>query len=170
MSGVRVEVRIDGLGGLNAALARMAMLGERPRPIWEAIAQYGESSTRLRFKHQRGPDGARWKPSQRAQLSGGQTLVERARLLRSISSTADNSGAAWGTNVIYAAIHQFGGPIKAKAGGALRFRLPSGGYVTTKRVTMLARPFLGVNDEDGREMLALANDVIAQAARPRGEE
>ena len=165
---VLIEARADGLEGLQAGLARMAALGGNPRKIWDAIGQYGESSTRTRFKKQAGPDGQRWKPSRRAAQVGGQTLVLKAHLLRSISHRADNSGTSWGTNVIYAGIQQFGGTIKAKGGGALRFRLPGGGFVTVKKVTLPARPFVGVNADDGREMLALTNDAIDLAARNRG--
>lgn len=165
---VLIDARADGLEGLNAALARMVALGQRPRPIWEAIGQYGESSTRLRFKHQAGPDGRRWVPSIRARETGGQTLVLKARLLRSITHNADNRGTSWGTNVIYAAPHQFGAVIKARSAAALRFRLPGGGFVTVKKVTIPARPFVGVNAEDGREILALAHDAVDHVARNRG--
>lgn len=165
---VLIEASVVGLESLQVGLARMAALGQRPRPIWDAIGQYGESSTRLRFKNQAGPDGQRWKPSRRAQQSGGQTLVMKARLLRSITHRADNTGTSWGTNAIYAGIHQFGGTIKAKGGGALRFRTPGGSFVSVKKVTMPARPFIGVNAEDGREMLGVTNDAINLAARNRG--
>lgn len=168
MTGIVIESYSDGLEALDGALRRMAALGERPRPIWDAIGQYGESSTRLRFKNQAGPDRKRWVPSIRARLAGGQTLVQKARLLRSITHNSDNNGTSWGTNVIYAGTHQFGAVIKAKAAGALRFRIPGGGFVTVKKVIIPARPFIGVNAEDGREMLALANDAVDQAARNRG--
>lgn len=167
MSGVMIEARTDGLEALEGGLRRMAALGQRPRPIWDAIGQYGESSTRLRFKNQAGPDRKRWVPSIRARQAGGQTLVQKARLLRSITHSADNNGTSWGTNVIYAGVHQFGAVIKAKSAGALRFRMPGGGFVTVKQVTIPARPFLGVNAEDGREMLALANDAVDLAAKNR---
>lgn len=165
---VLIDARADGLEGLQAALGRMAALGGSPRPIWDAIGNYGENSTRLRFKNQAGPDGQRWKPSRRASLAGGQTLVMKARLLRSITHKADNSGASWGTNVIYAGVHQRGDTIKAKGGGALRFRLPGGNFVTVKQVKLPPRPFVGVNADDGREMLALTHDAIDLAARNRG--
>jgi phage virion morphogenesis protein len=169
MSGIVIEAYTNGLEALDGALARMAALGQRPRPIWEAIGQYGESSTRMRFKSQAGPDRKRWVPSIRAREVGGQTLVQKARLLRSIAHSSDNNGASWGTNVIYAGVHQFGAVIKAKSAGALRFRLPGGRFVTVKQVTIPARPYLGVNAEDGREMLAAANEAVDVAARnPRG--
>src|SRR3990167_2397360 len=121
MTGITVEAHTVGLESLEGALLRMANLGQRPRPIWDAIGQYGESSTRLRFKKQVDPDGKRWKPSIRAQQSGGQTLVAKARLLRSITHRADDRGTSWGTNVIYAGMMQDGGVIKPKAAAALRF-------------------------------------------------
>lgn len=162
---VKVEATVDGLGGLNAALQRMAALGQKPRPIFKAIANYGESSTRMRFRNQAGPDGARWKPSLRVQQSGGKTLVKSSMLLRSITSRADNSSAEWGTNRKYAAMMQEGGVIKAKNAAALRFRLPNGHFVTVKKVTIPARPFVGVNAEDGREILRLTTAAIDDAAQ-----
>lgn len=168
MTGIVITASNLEAWALDGGLRRMAALGQQPRPIWEAIGQYGESSTRLRFKNQAGPDRKRWVPSIRARQAGGQTLVQKARLLRSITHNADNSGTSWGTNVIYAGIHQFGGDIKAKGGGALRFKMPGGNFVTVKQVTIPARPFIGLNVDDGREMLALTNDAIDLAARNRG--
>lgn len=168
MTGIVITAHNLEAWALNGGLRRMAALGQQPRPIWEAIGQYGESSTRLRFKNQVGPDRKRWIPSIRAREVGGQTLVMKARLLRSITHVADNNGTSWGTNVIYAGTHQFGAVIKPKAAGALRFRMPGGNFVTVKKVTIPARPFIGLNMDDGQEMLALTNDVIDLAARNRG--
>ncbi|MDP3611124.1 MAG: phage virion morphogenesis protein [Rubrivivax sp.] len=167
-AGIIIESYANGLEALGGAFSRMAAQGQHPRPIWEALGQYGESSTRMRFKNQAGPDRKRWVPSIRARQLGGQTLVQKARLLRSMSHNADNNGASWGTNVIHAGVHQFGAVIKAKSAGALRFRMPGGGFVTVKQVTIPARPYLGVNAEDGREMLALAHDAVDLAARKGG--
>ena len=164
---VAVEAHIEGLAALGTALERMVNLGERPRPIWDAIGQYGESSTRLRFKNQTDPDKKRWIPSRRVSQGGGQTLVQKARLLRSISHNSTNTGTSWGTNVIYAGIHNFGGVIKAKGGGNLRFRI-GGRFVSVKAVTIPKRSFVGVNADDAREFLALANDAVDLAARNRG--
>ena len=162
---VAVEAHIEGLAALGTALERMVNLGERPRPIWDAIGQYGESSTRLRFKNQTDPDKKRWIPSRRVSQGGGQTLVQKARRLRSISHNSTNSGTSWGSNVKYAGIHNFGGVIKAKGGGSLRFRLPGGGFATVKAVTMPQRSFVGVNEDDAREMLNTATEVVYNAGR-----
>ncbi|MDZ7920755.1 phage virion morphogenesis protein [Rhodoferax sp.] len=165
-AGIAIDANIEGLAGVGDAFSRMVRLGYRPRPIWDAIGQYGESSTRLRFKNQRDPEGKRWVPSMRAQQFGpGRTLIRSARLLRNISYNADDRGTSWGSNVIYARIHNDGGEIKAKGGGALRFRLPSGAFVTVKKVTIPQRTFIGVNAEDAREMQQLAVEVLYNAAR-----
>ena len=196
MSGVLIEQTFDGNQALGAALQRLMALGSSPRPLWDAIAAYGETSTRLRFKSQAGPDGQAWKPSKRVLKHGGSTLQLKARLLRSITHRANNSGAEWGTNVIYGRIHQLGGKIdRAAFSSWLRLRTGKGGALlrqkdhanlsvfakkthkqaVTKRFTvgahsinMPARPYLGVNDADGREILALSQDLINLAAMNRG--
>ncbi len=140
------------------SLQRLLALGRNAAPVMRDIAALGESATRLRFRLQRGPDGQRWKPSLRAQISGGNTLTKDGHLSGSISANAGRDFAEWGVNRIYAAIHQFGGTIRAKSAGALKFSLPGGGFAVVKAVRMPARPFLGVNDDDRSDIL----DIIAR--------
>ena len=135
------------------AFQRMRAFGVAPLPALREIAALGEASTRLRFRLQRGPDGQRWKPSLRAQLTGGSTLTKDGHLSGSISSNANGDYAEWGVNRIYAAIHQLGGTIKAKAGGALKFFLPGGGFAVVKAVQMPARPYLGASEDDRADFL-----------------
>jgi phage gpG-like protein len=47
-----------------------------------------------------------------------------------------------GTKSDYGPIHEFGGVIKAKSGGYLKFKI-GGNFVQVKQVVMPARPFLG---------------------------
>jgi len=63
--------------------------------------------------------------------AGKKTLIDTGRLKNSITARAYSGRAVVGTNVIYAAIHQFGG----MAGRGRKVRIP-------------ARPFLMVQDED----------------------
>lgn len=195
-AGVVIQGTTTGMEPLQAALQRMKALGERPRAIWDAVGQYGESSTRARFKSQTGPDGQKWKPSKRVKKAGGQTLVLKAHLLRSLSYKATNAGAEWGSNRVYAAIHQFGGPINKLAfSSTLRLRTGKGGALLRQKdhahlavfakathkqavqrrytvgahtINMPARPYLGVNAADGVEILKIAEEAIALAAKNRG--
>ncbi len=169
---VTASAVVDGAVALQLGLARMRQLGESPRPIFDAIGQYGESSTRLRFKKGVGPDGARWKPSARVRAGGGQTLVQKGQhggLLGSITHRADDSSAEWGSNKVYAGIHQLGGEIRPRTAKSLRFQI-AGRWVSTQRVVMPARPYLGVNADDGREIQAVVVDVVqaAEAGRMGG--
>ena len=54
----------------------------------------------------------RWKPSKRAISGGGKTLIKTARLKNSITMDVFRNLLKVGTNVKYAAAHQFGAHIK----------------------------------------------------------
>jgi len=137
---------------IRAGLMNLIALGRDASPAMADIAALGENSTRMRFRSEIGPDGVRWKPSLRAQLAGGRTLTKDGHLAASISSGHGRDFAEWGVNRIYAEIQQFGGVIKAK-GGALRFRLANGAFVTVRQVRIPPRPYLGVSDDDGAGIL-----------------
>lgn len=147
---------------LHAGLRSLIALGRDAGPIMVDIAAIGESSTRMRFRTETGPDGQKWEPSLRARITGGRTLTKDGHLSGSISGRHGRDFAEWGVNRIYAAIHQFGGEIRAK-GGSLRFRLANGGFATVQKVTMRARPFLGISDDDRDDIL----DVIQARIQAR---
>jgi HK97 gp10 family phage protein len=76
-------------------------------------------------------------------------LVRRrsGTLSRSIHNEVAESGPRRavihiGTDLIYAAIHEFGGTIKPKRGKFLRFKNQAGEYVFTKQVTIRAHPYM----------------------------
>lgn len=140
---------------VRAALGAFLQLAQNPEPIMRGIATIGESSTRERFVTETGPDGARWKPSLRAQLTGGKTLTMDGHLGDSVSSRNDARSAEWGVNRIYGAVHQFGGTIRAKTAKGLRFRSARGDFITKMSVTIPARPYLGVSQGDEADILDL---------------
>lgn len=163
MSGVAFQVSYDD-SELRSALMGMIALGENPAPVMRDLAAYGEASTRERFHTETGPDGKPWKKSLRAMLTGGKTLTKSGHLGDSMTSDSGRAWAAWGSNMIYARIHQLGGVIKAKiAGGMLRFRLANGAFVSVAQITMPKREYLGVNADDEAEMFALVRRRILGA-------
>lgn len=162
MSGeFRIEVTD---ASLLAALRRLAGAMADPSPIMTDIAALGESSTRLRFRTQTGPDGKPWQPSLRAQITGGRTLTQDGHLAASISARSGRDWAEWGANRIYAAIHQFGGTIRARNAKALRFALAGGGFATVQSVKIPARPFLGLSTDDVADIVHLIETRLAAAA------
>ncbi len=159
---VEIEIRNEEL---LAAFRRLEATARDMKPAMERIGRYLEASTRLRFRDQTGPDGERWPPSRRAIEQGGRTLVDTGTLRSSITYDAGRDRVEIGTNVPYAPVHQFGATITPKRARYLKFRTPDGGFVQTTRVTVPARPFLGIDDRDEHRILEILEDAIAEAAR-----
>jgi len=156
MAGARVDVRFDE-GTLRQAFEALQRAGaDLRRPLTE-IGEYLVSQTTERFREGRGPDGEPWPQSRRAAeqtkvrdgvLVSGKTLVNFGHLRDSITYRAGPSSVEIGSNLVYAAIHQFGG----RAGRG-------------KRLTLPARPFLGINQEDEQEIGRILTDHLAEALR-----
>ncbi len=145
-AGVRIDLTVDDRE-IRASLDRLLKRLADPLPVLEEIGQGLITSTIDRFERERGPDKVSWKKSARAKKQGGQTLTDTGRLRASITGNVRSDGIEIGTNVVYAAIHQFGG----EAGPRKR------------RVTLPARPYLGVDDEDRRMILRVVQRAIERA-------
>jgi phage virion morphogenesis protein len=157
MTGARIEVTgvepaLEELGGIAGRL-------DDPTPLWDAIGASLAVSTQMRFERGEGPDGSPWPPSIRALATGGKTLIDSARLVQSITHNAFASGVEVGTNMLYAAVHQFGAVIRPVVAAALRFKVGKQ-WVTKQEVRIPARPYLGLDDDDQVEILAIARDWI----------
>jgi phage virion morphogenesis protein len=182
MAGAALEVRIDDTQ-LRAMLERAANIGGADvlHAAWDAIGEAMVSKTMRRFDEQHGPDGAPWLPSKAAKKEGRKTLIKTGNLRNRFTHNVlpGNAGVEWGTNVVYAAIHQFGGTIQRgarqqtihrridKRTGELsskfvkksKSNFASVHAVAAHAITMPARPFLGIDGEDIKEaegMLTLA--------------
>lgn len=150
-----MSVIINGVNELQRELRRLST-GQLER-IGKPVAEGLLSSTIQRFQEQKDPAGQPWKPLAPATISkrlGGKKaftkkgqmrksalrrvatmkiLIDRAQLMKSIHWRVKGGQIALGTNLIYARIHQYGGP--AGRGG---------------KVNIDPRPFLGVSAEDQR--------------------
>lgn len=166
--GIRIEVDDRELRLFIAAAQDLA---GHLAPLMAELGAHVESTSKLRFRTGKGPDGTPWQPSIRALREGGRTLRDRGNLRDSIAAQSDATkaeiGPSGGPAAVYGAIHQFGGTIRAKAAPYLMFRVPGGGFVRTKEVTMPARPYMGVDDADLTALRAITVDYLA-AALPRG--
>lgn len=143
--------------------AAAAARGQDMRPALRSMGQAGVAQTKKRFITKRAPDGSAWKRTDKP-LSKGTTMDQDGYLKRSIAAQQPSQTAVeWGSNRIYAAMRQLGGIIRARAGGALRFRVGgNGAWVMVKEVRQHARPYLGVNDQDMAEFGAIGLRHIAE--------
>lgn len=159
-------IRLDG--DVSALLRRLRAYSEIDRRGLNAtLAQTARESTLERFRQGRDPEGRRWKTSIRAAASGGRTLIDTAQLRNSIKAHSDEKGFAVGTNVKYAGTHQFGDSnrtIRAKTRKGLRFQV-GGRWVTKKqvKVSIPARPYLGLSSEDMEEIKATVQEFIERS-------
>lgn len=163
MTGVREGVTLQGVIRTQAVLNDLLDRTGDLSPLMARIGAYGEESTVHRFETQKGPDGQTWEKSARAKATGGQTLVDTGRLRGSITWNAGRDSAEWGTNVLYAGVHQDGATISAKGDGRLGFFIPGLGFRSPREVVISARPFLGVDADDEAEIDAIVHDYIAEA-------
>jgi len=137
--------------------ARIHEAEESLRPsgeVMQELAEFGAyrvfSDSQQSFVRQADPTtGKSWKPSFRARVKGGQTLLDSRRLSQSVITEGRASGkkvtVTGGTvPLVYAAIHQFGGDIRPVRAKWLRFRLATGEGVRTKHVRIPARPYVGL--------------------------
>lgn len=102
-------MKIEGLAELEADLAAISRRVRDLRPLLAEIGEQVVSQTALSFISGRGPDGKAWIPSRRVSTGGGQTLIDTGRLRGSFGYDATDRQVEIGSNVVYAAIHQFGG-------------------------------------------------------------
>lgn len=162
--------------GLEAVLMRARDLG----PALDDIGGMLVASTLGRFELSVGPDGQPWLPSRRARRQGGKTLVDRGRLMGSIAHRVAGTAVEVGSNVPYAAIHQFGGRIVRHAHATTvhrghdkatdtvpnRFVKRSDKAFRTVHdvpeytISMPPRPFLGIDAGDQDEVLEILRGHI----------
>lgn len=154
MSGASIDVRIDDRA-VKAAFRRLAIaFSGDTRPVMAAIGSALVGSTQRRFASQTDPDGNHWLANRTgygATKRNVRILTESGRLRSSINSRPSQNEVRIGTNVVYAAIHQFGGTISAKGGGFLSFRI-GGQFVKVRSVKIEARPYLGISTDDREEV------------------
>ena len=76
------------------------------KPALEVCGQRMIRSTEQNFRE--GGRPSKWTPSKRVQKFGGKTLVQSGRLKNSVDYKAEKNRLTVGTNVVYAAPHQWG--------------------------------------------------------------
>jgi phage gpG-like protein len=149
---VSLNLRFGFQGGsVLSALQDARARGHDLRPALRGMAQANVSETRHRFITKRGPDGVAWRPTQKPT---GSTMIASGLLLRSIHATPPTATSIeLGSNLVYAAMRQLGGVIRAVRAKFLRFRVgPNGAWVAKREVTQYGRAFLGVSAEGLEEM------------------
>lgn len=169
MAGVSIVADFTGLGSVQAALRELAHRTDDLTPLMDEIGSALADSTRHRFEAQKDPEGKPWRPLSEMTILGRLGGVSKAytkkmnftarakrqignmkilqasrRLELSITHHVSRDAVEVGSNVIYAAIHQFGG----EAGRGKKIRIP-------------ARPYLGIDAADESAIAGAINRYLA---------
>lgn len=139
-----VQVMVD-----DPALKAIQDLGARVRFLDPVRLDFGERMLRsVRLNFQGGGRPNPWKPSKK---KAGKTLIDSARLMNSITYRLEGEVVAVGTDVVYAAAHQFGVDKQVSVPARTKRHLDGRRLRTgkgTRHMLLPARPFLLVQDSD----------------------
>lgn len=169
---------------VQRALDRLIAAGRDMKPAMEQIGGHLEFTVRRRFELMRDPEGRPWAPHAKSTVRqrgiGAHILTLRGRLRDSISWRATSDSVAVGTNVPYAAAHQFGAVMTQYARSQIaRFRKVKGRALFARKthqratsrpitigqhtVRIPARPFLGLDDYDRERIREIISDHLREA-------
>jgi len=116
----------------------------------------------------------RWKSSGRSRRRGGKTLIHTARLMRSITMQVQGNTLSVGTNVKYAAVQHLGIDKNVHIKEHWRYMRKAFGReipgrrvlipAHERRMTIPARPFLVIQDQDWRVFDRILGDHLTGKA------
>lgn len=136
------------------------------KPALKNIGEAGAQSTKNRFIIETDPQGRPWKDLNTLYAmtkQGPGKLKGATRSLSQIVWQLTDDGVEWGSNEVYARIHNEGGEIRPKNAAALAFSM-GGQTFLVKKVTIPQRQFLGTNQADIDEMMDIVMDHFVYAA------
>lgn len=167
--GIKLTVSFGDLG-LTRPVHSLLAASENMRPMMEIAGGIFENSTRSRFVTERGPNGIPWPQSWRARVQGGRTLTDKGNLLGSIRSNVGDKFVETGVDgrsvsAKYARTHQEGRVIRPRRAGALAFVGPDGKFRMVQKVTIPARPFMGIDQQDVTDLREAFVDYLEAAAK-----
>ena len=151
-----VELNNDAVTG---ALTRLAAAMDDMTPIMQSIGELLLQSTQDRLKDGKSPDGTAFAPRSEATLANyarrnlrfGLPLYQSGEMYNQMNAESGSDYVEIGTTVIQAAMMQFGGT-KAQFPN-LWGDIP-------------ARPFLGISQDDERDILAEIAEALTDAFEP----
>ncbi|MXR36718.1 phage virion morphogenesis protein [Craterilacuibacter sinensis] len=159
-----IDIQIDSTNVINA-LKRLEQATLKRAPLMRSIAGIMADAVEENFAQQGRPKWQGLKPPGRP---GGQILQKSGRLAASITPASDADSAQVGTNVKYAAIHQFGGKtaaheIRPRHAKALRFGGRFAKKVNHPGSDIPARPFLALGETDLQDIEDTVSDYLRAA-------
>lgn len=161
-----IEIKINTQELENRLNEAAAKIGNT-KPLMADLARIMHNAVMENFEA--GGRPARWEPHKYPTLRKGSGILQATgRLRNSITQTSTGSEAVVGTNVVYAAIHHFGGKtaahvIRPKRAKALRFGGRFAKQATHPGSKIPARPFMVLPPEDEQALIEAVNNYLDTA-------
>lgn len=177
-----VQIKIEGLNEVQDSLNRLLKSVKDLSPLMLDISETIYAAVEKNFDTEGERLGEKWPDlkdstkAARAEKGHSETMLRAAdKLFEAIISEHDNMSAVVGvgSNIPYAKIHQFGGPIKehtVKPRDKKGLFWPGAKHpmkqVTIPAFDMPARPYLGLNDDDLANITELVREYIEVNTAP----
>lgn len=172
---IRSDVVINVLDRTEATL-------ENPNAMYQDMGEYLVPAIQDRFKTSTAPDGSKWQPNSEMtylnilgkqhtnkdgtlnrkginRVMSKRVLVGDGTLMNSVHYQVSGNLLLVGSNLIYAAIHQFGGTIKPKNKKSLSWKIGDVS-IFAKKVVIPKREWLGISIADEVELMNIVEDHI----------
>lgn len=164
MAGAHFSVDFDGQS-VTASLHGLLNAIDKPAPLLAELGEYALRTTRDRFKSQTAPDGTAWNAlapwyQREKRRNKNRILTLNGYLRGQMAVQVNEKSVQVGSNLPYAAVHQFGATIRPVNAKMLYFS----GHVA-KSVTIPARPYLGLSDVDRNEIVERTQDWLQRQMR-----
>jgi phage virion morphogenesis protein len=186
---ITIEYKDEGLSVLVQVLSRLQEHGQKFKPVFEDMGEYLIGSIQDRFDAQESPTGEPWQdlaPKTWRYKRIKKILTESSNLRSRNVYAATDQEVAVGNNVVYGAMHQFGGEVQQygrsqlayfkvhkKTGNLLpgfkkRRQSNFAKWVTLPDYTISipARPYLGISESDAAELRHILEAHIQRLATP----
>ena len=158
---MKINIQVEGLKAVQDKLKGMEDRLKNMQGLWHAVGNYMKRRTINEcFNKEQAPDGTPWQPLsqwrskerlKRHKSGNYKILQDTGELRRSIRFKAFPKYLIIGSNLKYSRIHQFGGTINSK-----QFRTSKktySHYIIKRSVTIPARPYLGITEQDKQYIL-----------------
>ncbi|MCU8031783.1 phage virion morphogenesis protein [Shewanella sp. SM73] len=150
MAGTQITITEHGFEGALTAFQQLIDRGQDLQPALSAIAEYLRGSTQDRITAGESPDGTPFAALSDFTLGAksrnqDKILIERGYLYNLVYQVSSEQ-MQLGSNMVYAAMHQFGGTTAPNS------------MIPNKDIP--AREFLGVSQDDEIEIIATVGDYL----------
>lgn len=149
-----------------ARLGRVSQVLDDMTPVFNDIGEYVVEATKKRFTISTAPDGTKWQPKSAATIARYQARKDgnrpkpligpSGRLGREINKLATRDQVEIGSALEYSGVMQDGAAQGAFGTAANGSPIPWG--------RIPARVWLGLSDDDNRNILDIADEYLAEAA------